>query len=114
LNKYFNKYLGHRYLSIKTICDLLFNFNIFILVFGSSREDDAKKAKLKSYFKNCFYQYQDCENTIKHNKFIQEQIDTLDYQDLDDEVEDKKSDVELYQRGPRELDLDSELTKYLI
>jgi hypothetical protein len=81
------------------------------LVFEGSREDNAKNAKLKSYFKTCFYQYQDYENAIKHTKLIQ--INALDYQDLDDEVEDKESDVKLYQRGPRELDLESELTKYL-
>ena len=113
LNEYFNKYLGHGYLSIATICDPRFNFNIFSLVFENSREENNKKAKLKSHFKTCFYQYQDRENDIRRAKLIQEQRDAPETQDNEAEAEDDESDAELYQRGPHALDTETELTRYL-
>lgn len=73
LNEYVNEYLGHGYLGVATVRDPRFNFNVFGLVFESSREGNAKNDKLKSHFKPCFYQYRDQGNAIKHEKFIQEQ-----------------------------------------
>jgi hypothetical protein len=57
LNKYYTEYLEHGYSSILMICDLCFNFNVFNIVLESSREGNAKKARIKSHFKTCFYQY---------------------------------------------------------
>lgn len=107
LNKYFNKYLGHGYLSTATICDLQFNFNVFGQVFKRNKNDNTKQAKLKSHFKTCFYQYQDCETGIKHARFVREQTNVLDLQE--DEVEEEESDAELYQKGLIELDTKTKL-----
>jgi hypothetical protein len=111
LNEYFNESLTHPCSSVVTICDPRFNFNVFNIILESSRDDNVKKAKIKSHFKTCFYQYQDQEVAIRHAKFLKEQQDTLETQE--DEVEDDESDAELYRKGPMELDPETEFTKYL-
>jgi hypothetical protein len=57
MNEYFKESLTHPCSSVATICDPRFNVNVFNLVMESSRDDNAKKAKIKSHFKTCFYQY---------------------------------------------------------
>jgi hypothetical protein len=113
LNEYFTEYIGHGFSSIATICDPRFNFNVFGLVFENNREENIKKAKLKSHFKTCFYRYQDRENDIRRAKLIQEQLGAPETQDNEAEVDDDESDAELYRKGPYELDTETELTKYL-
>ena len=76
----------------------------------SNREDNGKKARIKGHFKNYFYKYQDRESNIKHARFLKEQAKALDIRE--DEVE-EESNIELYRKGPMELDTKIELTKYL-
>jgi hypothetical protein len=111
LNEYFNESLTHPCSSVATICDPRFNFNVFNIILESSRDDNAKRAKIKGHFKTCFYQYQDREIAIRHAKFLKEQQDAPETRE--DEIEDDESDAELYLKGPMELDPETEFTKYL-
>ena len=112
MNKYFNESLTYPCSSVATICDPRFNVNVFNLVMESSQDDNAKKAKIRSHFKTCFYQYQDREIAVKRARFLKEQQDALET--LEDKEEEDESDAELYQKGPIELDPETEFTIYLI
>jgi hypothetical protein len=72
LNKYYNGLQSYTHLSITTICDLRFNFNVFNILMPSST-NNAKKAKIKLGFKTTFYKYQEQEVEIKAAKFRKEQ-----------------------------------------
>jgi hypothetical protein len=110
LNEYSNGLQSHAHLSIATICDLRFNFNVFNILVPATT-DNAKKAKIKSGFKAVFYKYQARELEIKAERFRKEQENAPEIRV--DEDEDELSDVELYQTGPSEFDTETELTRYL-
>jgi hypothetical protein len=74
--------------------------------------DDCKKAKIKSNFKSCYFQYQDCEIAIKAAKLLKQQNNALETQE-DDKEEEELSDVELYRKGPVNPNADSKFTWYL-
>jgi hypothetical protein len=86
---------------------------VFNLVIKSSRDDNAKKAKIRSHFKTCFYQYQDREIAVKHARFLKEQQDALETLEDEENKDEDESDAELYQKGLIELDPKTEFTKYL-
>ena len=111
LDKYYNAILTYGHISIATICDPRFNFNVFNIVMESNREDNGKKARIKGHFKNYFYKYQDWESNIKHARFLKEQAKALEIQE--DEAKEEESNVGLYWKGPTELDSKMELIKYL-
>jgi len=75
--------------------------------------DNAKKAKIKSGFKTAFYKYQEREVAIKDARFRKEQEDALEIQLDDDNEEDELLDAELYQSGPLDVEIETELTRYL-
>jgi hypothetical protein len=56
LNEYYNRVQSHAHLSIATICNPQFNFNVFNILMPNST-DNAKKAKIKSRFKTAFFKY---------------------------------------------------------
>ena len=112
LNEYYNAVQSHTYLSIATICDPRFNFNVFNILMPSST-NNTKKAKIKSRFKKAFFHYQDREVGIKAARILKEQEDALETQHYDDDKDDELSDAELYWSGPLELDTETELTWYL-
>lgn len=60
------------------ICDPRLNFIVFNVILESSRDDNAKKAKIKGHFKTCFYQYKDREIAIRHAKLLKEPEDALE------------------------------------
>jgi hypothetical protein len=111
LNEYYNRVQSQAYSSIATICDPRFNFNVFNILMPTSA-DNVKKAKIKSGFKTAFFKYQDREVGIKAAKLCKEQENASEIQPNNNE-EDKLSDAELYQKGPLELDTETELTRYL-
>ena len=78
-----------------------------------SSTDNVKKAKIKSGFKTAFYKYQEREVAIKDARFRKEQEDALEIQLDDDNEEDELLDVELYQSGPLDVEIEIELTWYL-
>jgi hypothetical protein len=111
LNEYYNYLNAYSNSSIATICDPRFNFSIFSSKLLPELTESAKRAKIMSYFKNCFAKYEDRKHAIGAAKVLQEAQNVVDNDNANQE--DDKSDAELFEGPTMLIDTQTKWSKWI-